>query len=144
MSATFGLVYGHYLRVTGANHPGHKDIITAMNCDGDAVMHDLLAEPDAMPDRRLFMKHMAHHLVDLDLAFLHMTQNIFLIRNPREMLPSLTVQLPDAELSDTGLKRQWGQRLLGTRVDAHDGVRWSGGQEVAGSNPASPTKQNHL
>ena len=109
-------LYGHYLRVTGASHPGHEDIIAAMNCDGDAVMHDLLAEADAMPDRRLFMKHMAHHLVDLDLAFLHMTQNILLIRDPREMLPSLTIQLPDAGLSDTGLKRQW--ELFVTLSDA--------------------------
>jgi hypothetical protein len=30
-----------------------------------------------------------------------------LIRDPREMLPSLTIQLPHATLSDTGLRRQW-------------------------------------
>ena len=50
---------------------------------------------------------MAHHLLDLDLSFLQVTRNIFLIRDPREMLPSLTIQLPEAALSDTGLQRQW-------------------------------------
>ncbi len=100
-------LYGHYLRVSNADHPGREDVIAAMNCDGDAVMRDLLAEQAAMRTPRLFMKHMAHHLVDLDLAFLHLTQNIFLIRDPHEMLPSLTIQLPDAELRDTGLQRQW-------------------------------------
>ena len=50
---------------------------------------------------------MAHHLVDLDMSFLSSTRNAFLIRDPREMLPSLTVQLPHAGLVDTGLKTQW-------------------------------------
>ncbi len=100
-------LYGHYLRVSGADHPGRDDIIAAMNCDGEAVMRSLLAEQHEMTVARLFIKNMAHHLVDLDLAFLGKIQNIFLIRDPREMLPSLTVQLPRAELSDTGMRRQW-------------------------------------
>ena len=100
-------LYGHYLRVSGADHPGRDDIIATMNCDGDAVIAALLAEQIAMPRPRLFLKNMAHHLVDLDLAFLHEMQNIFLVRDPREMLPSLTVQLPDANLKDTGMRQQW-------------------------------------
>ena len=35
-------LYGHYLRVTGADHPGSADVIAAMNCDGNAVMRELL------------------------------------------------------------------------------------------------------
>ena len=100
-------LYGHYLRVTGAQHPGRDDVMQAMNCDGDAVMRELLTEQAGMGDKRLFIKHMAHHLVDLEPSFLSQTQNIFLIRDPREMLPSLTIQLPDAQLRDTGLQRQW-------------------------------------
>ena len=99
-------LYGHYLRVSGADHPGRDEIMQAMNCDGNAVMHDLLqsGSPGA---EILFIKHMAHHLIDLDLSFLATTENIFLIRDPEEMLPSLTVQIPHAGLADTGLKRQW-------------------------------------
>jgi len=62
------------------------------------------------------MKHMAHHLVDLDLGFLRETCNIFLIRAPRDMLPSLSVQLPEPRLADTGLQRQW--ELFTELVDA--------------------------
>lgn len=98
-------LYGHYLSVTGADHPGREDIIAAMNCDGAAVMRKFLLQPPR--SRRLFLKHMAHHLVDLDLGFLQHVKNVFLIRDPREMLPSLTIQLPHAGLADTGLKRQW-------------------------------------
>lgn len=100
-------LYGHYLRVSGADHPGRDAIIAGMNCDGAAVMRELLARQRQDPSIRLFQKHMAHHLVGLDLDFLQETSNIFLIRNPRDMLPSLAVQLPHATLADTGLKRQW-------------------------------------
>lgn len=100
-------LYGHYLRVSGAEHPGRDDIMNAMNCDGDAVMHDLMCQQDTDYSQVLFVKHMAHHLVDLDLEFLRSTRNVFLVRDPREMLPSLTIQLPQATLVDTGLRRQW-------------------------------------
>ncbi len=100
-------LYGHYLRVSGAKHPARDQIMAAMNCDGDAVMRDLLQQQGQDGSRVLFMKHMAHHLLELDLGFLRSTQNIFLIRDPREMLPSLTIQLPHARIEDTGLQRQW-------------------------------------
>lgn len=100
-------LYGHYLRVSDADHPGRDDVIAAMNCNGDEVMKDLLEQQHRDPGRRLFLKHMAHHLVDIDTSFLDDTTNVLLVRDPREMLPSLTIQLPAAGLDDTGLKRQW-------------------------------------
>ena len=100
-------LYGHYLRVTGADHPGRDEVIAAMNCDGDAVMRELLVRQAENPEPRLFIKHMAHHLVELDLGFLLETCNVFLIRDPRDMLPSLSIQLPEPCLADTGLRRQW-------------------------------------
>ncbi|MGI9199482.1 MAG: sulfotransferase family protein [Woeseiaceae bacterium] len=100
-------LYGHYLRVSGARHPGDDEVMAAMNCDGNAVVDGLMAQADKSPNINFFIKHMAHHLVDLDLRFVNRCRNIFLIRNPREMLPSLTIQLPHATLADTGLKRQW-------------------------------------
>jgi hypothetical protein len=100
-------LYGHYLQTSGAPHPGRQEVIDTLDCDGHRVMQSLLQQQENDPSKRLFIKHMAHHLVDLDLAFLRSTYNIFLLRDPREMLPSLTVQLPNASLRDTGLKRQW-------------------------------------
>jgi len=100
-------LYGHYLRTSGARHPARDEIMAAMNCDGNVVMQELIERQIADRSCRLFLKHMAHHLLNLDLGFLRETSNIFLIRNPREMLPSLTVQLPHATLRDTGLRRQW-------------------------------------
>lgn len=98
-------LYGHYLRVTNAEHPGREDVLQSMDCDGPAVMRRLLQTP--LPADVFFIKHMAHHLLEMDLAFMQQTHNVFLIRNPRDMLPSLTIQVPHATLADTGLKRQW-------------------------------------
>lgn len=97
-------LYGHYLRISNAVHPGRDEVMRSMNCDGDAVMRELLGSRSSKPI--LFMKHMAHHLVAIDRGFLGETANVFLIRDPREMLPSLTIQLPDASLADTGLAVQ--------------------------------------
>lgn len=99
-------LYGHFLRVTGTVHPGREEVLENVNCDGDEVMRTLLGSDDGDFDI-LFMKQMAHHLVDVDRTFMERTRNIFLVRDPREMLPSLTIQLPDATLADTGLKMQW-------------------------------------
>jgi hypothetical protein len=100
-------LYGHYLQVSGAEHPGGQQVMDSMNCDGNRVIDDLMQRQANDPSCVLFIKHMAHHLVDLNDEFLQSTRNIFLIRHPREMLPSLNVQLPNATLTDTGLKRQW-------------------------------------
>jgi hypothetical protein len=100
-------LYGHYLRVSGADHPGREAVLAAMNCDGHSVMLELLSRASRDDSKRLFLKHMAHHLIDIDLGFLQRTRNVFLIRDPKDMLPSLTVQLPQARLADTGLEQQW-------------------------------------
>lgn len=99
-------LYGHFLRVTGTIHPGRDEVLAAVDCDGDRVMRELLAESPGGP-AVLFLKQMAHHLVDVDRQFLGRTLNVFLVRDPGQMLPSLTIQLPRATLADTGLRTQW-------------------------------------
>lgn len=99
-------LYGHYLRVTGADHPGREEVLANTECDGARAMRELLAPPDGGPDI-LFLKQMAHHLVDIDRGFLAEVENVFLIRDPQQMLPSLIIQVPGATVADTGLKMQW-------------------------------------
>ena len=98
-------LYGHYLVTSDAGHPGRDEVIAAMNCDGNAVLADLLRQRGDKPV--LFAKQMAHHLVGIDWDLLASFDHLLLIRDPREMLPSLTVQLPNARLADTGLALQW-------------------------------------
>jgi hypothetical protein len=77
-----------------------------MNCDGNSVMRDIMRDQESN-FKILFMKQMSHHLQGLDNEFLQKVDNIFLIRDPREVIPSLTIQLPDAKVRDTGLDIQW-------------------------------------
>ena len=97
-------LYGHYLRVTGRDHPGAAEVMEAMETDGERVVQETILGPCSTPV--LFLKQMAHHLVFVDAAFLGQCRNILLVRDPAEMLPSLAVQLPDANLNDTGLAWQ--------------------------------------
>lgn len=97
-------LYAHYLRVSGARHPGRDDVLAAQDSDGDRVVRDVILGAYDRPIA--FFKLMAHHLVDLDLAFLDRTVNILLTRDPRDMLPSLINQVPEPVLADTGVGRQ--------------------------------------
>lgn len=97
-------LYGHYLRVSGVMHPGREDVLAAMDTDGERVVREVVLGPSARPV--LFMKHMAHHLVALDLSFLQETVNVLLIRDPSEVLASLANQLPNPTLRDTGMAVQ--------------------------------------
>jgi hypothetical protein len=93
-------LYAHYLRVSGAEHPGGADVLRAQNQDGEAVVRDVLMAPSPTPVR--FFKQMAHHLVELERGFLARCANVILTRDPVEMLPSLVNQIPEPTLRDTG------------------------------------------
>ncbi len=97
-------LYAHYLRVSDADHPGKQAVLDAMINDGERVVREVMLGPC---DRSvLFMKQMAHHLVELDHNFLAQTTNILLIRDPQAMLPSLAQNLAKPILRDTGLATQ--------------------------------------
>jgi hypothetical protein len=97
-------LYGHYLRVSQAEHPGREEVMAAMDCDGERVVREVILGPVAKPI--LFMKQMAHHLVEIDRGFLAQTVNVLLIRDPVQMLPSLVNNLRQPTLRDTGLAIQ--------------------------------------
>jgi hypothetical protein len=98
-------LYGHYLKTTGARHPGQQKIVASMESDGGRVVSETILGPCDRPV--LFMKQMTHHLVNLDRGFLKHTANILLIREPREVLLSLSRVLDTRPtVLDTGLRQQ--------------------------------------
>ncbi len=97
-------LYGHYLRVSGAEHPGREAVLAAVDCDGERVVREVILGPADRPV--LLLKQMAHHLVDLDRSFLSATANVLLIRDPAEVLRSLRHQLAAPRLADTGIAVQ--------------------------------------
>lgn len=97
-------LYAHYLRVTGADHPLREEVLAAQDSDGERVVQEVVLGPCDRPV--FFQKHMAHHLVELDRAFLARTENVLLIRDPEESIPSLETKLRKPSLKDTALKVQ--------------------------------------
>lgn len=97
-------LYAHYLRVSHADHPGADEVMAHMSTDATDVIRTTILGPCDRPV--LFMKQMAHHLVELDRTFLAQTINVLLVRDPEEMLPSLAETLTHPTLRDTGLAMQ--------------------------------------
>lgn len=97
-------LYGHYLRVSGAPHPGAAEVMASMRTDAAQVISEVILGPCDRPV--LYLKQMAHHLVELDRGFLKDTINVLLIRDPEQMLPSLAKNLAQPTLRDTGLAIQ--------------------------------------
>ena len=94
-------LYGHYLAVSGAEHPGGGEVRDQLDPDGERALRDVVLGPCDRPV--LFLKQMAHHLVgDLDWGFMERTVNVLLARDPEQMLPSLNVQVPGPDMRDAG------------------------------------------
>ncbi len=109
-------LYAHFLRVSGAQHPLREVCLAAQDCHGDRVARESILGPWASPV--VFFKQMAHHLVDLNLDFMKSTRNVFLTRDPEEVLPSLLLRIGQPRMRDAGFARQceliemlegWGQ-----------------------------------
>ena len=97
-------LYGHYLRVTNAEHPGARAVLETVETDGERVVRDTLLGPCERPV--VFFKNMAHHLVGVKRDFLDDLTNLLLTRDPHAMLASLAHQIPEPTLRDTGLEYQ--------------------------------------
>lgn len=99
-------LYAHYLRHTGLPHPGADEVMRHQENDWRRVVAWLTeAVPEGKPI--FYQKHMAHHLLPhIDRGWLDRLTHCFLIREPREMLTSLLVFIPQPTLADTGLPQQ--------------------------------------
>jgi hypothetical protein len=93
--------YSHYLSIDDRSHPGVAATMATQSADADEVISDVILGPCDTPV--YYLKQMAHHLKGVDRSHLRHTENILLCRDPREMLASLSVQLPTCDLTDTGL-----------------------------------------
>ncbi|QSE98108.1 sulfotransferase-like domain-containing protein [Fulvivirga lutea] len=97
-------LYAYYLKTTQADHPGKELVLKNMENDGDKVLESIRQHAQKVPV--LFLKNMCHHWLGFDNSQLELFDNIFLIRDPEQMLPSLVRQIPQPILRDTGLRQQ--------------------------------------
>ena len=94
----------HYLKLSGAEHPGRETVLENSDYNAKRVIRDVILGEVDRPV--LFLKQMAHHLLNVPRDFIAHTCNLILTRDPHEVLPSLSVQLGIPHLSDTGYKIQ--------------------------------------
>jgi hypothetical protein len=112
-------LYASYLARHDRGHPMVDEVLASQSSDAGDVVENVVLGP--CPTPILFVKQMAHHLRGLDTSFLAATENLLLTRDPADMLRSLSVQLPDCDLDDTGLPEQ---------VDVLDAILGQGGEPV--------------
>lgn len=121
-------LYAYYLHRTGIAHPGAEEVIAAGDTDWRRVVAVLMGE--APGDKPIFFqKHMSHHLLDeVDRSWLSQVHNVFLIRNPREVIASYARTRPEVTVSDVGVLQQveifeYARRMSGAApliVDSRD------------------------
>jgi len=97
-------LYAHYLTVSDAKHPGQEAIIASQNPKGEEVVKDVIL--GSHPTPYVLLKQMTHHLVELDWDFLLKSQNVLLIRNPREIIASYAKVIPNPIMRDVGIRKQ--------------------------------------
>ena len=96
--------YGFYLQHTGLNHPGRDEIIKTMEAD-PAGIFKLIAQA-GQEKEHVFVKNMGHHLQGFDFGQIKEYRNVFLIREPGQMLISYAKVRESPTLDDIGLKHQ--------------------------------------
>jgi len=96
--------YGYYLNRFDVDHPAKKDIITHMECDFEKIVAQITALQSA--HTHVFVKNMAHHLIDARLQFLSEYHNILFIRHPSAIISSFAKVISSPTLQDIGVQQQ--------------------------------------
>jgi hypothetical protein len=99
-------LYAYYLLRTSAPHPGASEVIRHHETDFGKVVA-WLTGPIPEGKTIFYQKHMTHHLLpEIERGWLDHVENVFLIREPAEVLVSLAKVTPNPGLADTGFPQQ--------------------------------------
>jgi hypothetical protein len=100
-------LYAHYLTQYRPDHPGIPEILAAHENDWRKVVETILGP---IPGGKAihYQKHMAHHMLPhIDDEWLAGVSNAFLIRDPAEVLLSMSKVMETVTLQDTGFADQY-------------------------------------
>ncbi|HTF88740.1 MAG TPA: HAD family hydrolase [Planctomycetota bacterium] len=99
-------LYAHYLKATGLAHPGADEVIEVCDTDWQRVVA-WLTGPVPQGKSVWYQKHMTHHLLpEIARGWLEGLKNAFLLRDPRDVVPSLDAKFSRPTLADTGMAQQ--------------------------------------
>ncbi|MEP5612019.1 MAG: sulfotransferase family protein [Cyclobacteriaceae bacterium] len=94
--------YGHYLLKTDVDHPGKAESIQSQHKDPADVIQ--MIDEFQNDFDVVFVKNMAHHHEVLDLDYLKEYKNVFLIRDPKQLIASFAQVIEQPTMQDIGLK----------------------------------------
>ncbi|MBC8046744.1 MAG: sulfotransferase family protein [Fimbriimonadaceae bacterium] len=97
--------YANYLKTTGIDHPGKDEVLASQENDGKKVIENIIL--GGYDTQVVFFKQMTHHLIYLDLSFLHDMKNIMLIRDPKKVLYSYSKVIEQPTLEGIGIKKSF-------------------------------------
>lgn len=99
-------LYAAYLAATGLDHPGRDAVIAAGDTDPARVV-DALLGPATGGAPVWYQKHMSHHLLPgMDTGWVLRLRNVFLIRDPAEVVASYIKSRATVTPEDIGLPQQ--------------------------------------
>ncbi len=100
-------LYAHYLLKTRVPHPGAGEVLQSQDTNWRNVVQ-VLTESTVPGKTVFYQKHMSHHLLpEIERDWLDRVTNVFLIREPREVVASFTKVAGVPTLEQTGLPQQW-------------------------------------
>ncbi len=96
--------YAHYLLHTDVDHPGKEETIASMSHDPEAIMKEIRDLEEVHPI--VFLKNMAHHHEGLEWDYMKPMKNVFLIRDPKQLIASFAQVITHPTMQDIGLKHE--------------------------------------
>ncbi|QMU28631.1 hypothetical protein HUW48_11535 [Adhaeribacter radiodurans] len=96
--------YAYYLIYSQLEHPGKEEILKTLEPDPVKVFGQIQEQEQTF--NNVFVKNMGHHLQGFDYSPIKHYQNVFLIRDPGQMLLSYAKVREEPTLNDIGLKQQ--------------------------------------
>lgn len=96
--------YAFYLIETGLDHPGREETISSMSAVPNRILEDIRALESEYDI--IFLKNMAHHHEGLDWSYLKDMRNVFLIRDPKQLIASFAQVITNPTMQDIGLKHE--------------------------------------
>lgn len=96
--------YACYLSRTQADHPGKHDVLNSQSSDEVVVKSELFQKREKPV---LFIKNMAHHIEVMNDDFLSQCINIFLIRDPKQLIASYAQVIDNPTMRDIGIEYEY-------------------------------------
>ena len=97
--------YAVYLARSGAEHPARQEVLTTMSQDEAEVTDSIVNATDC---EVLYVKNMTHHQEILDDGYLDECVNVFLIRDPVQIIASYAKVIKNPVMRDIGIAYQHG------------------------------------